>query len=770
MTWTELLVDPWTARDKDGEGRRELRGAALLLLGEAREYQEYAQANALPRIGEWPSDQIGGPRRFLSALVLQLMGQPGAVGVYMQLRAEKDLDSDLKVAASILAAVALDEADRPDAALSTITGLEMPSNGALARSLVAVHQSVYLAELDRFSEARDRLAETRENATDSALLETVRYIATLNDVMLKSLEGIWESTSVDPRYRYPLLARIDAPVFDSLMSYLDAQFKGSFDDPFSQSWVFQSEDPVESSLQNALFRVRCLADFAATRRFRSLIAKYRLISALGGTDIAIAPDLALLIRAGQADPAGRAANTFRRVGPLPSLRVAGEYACSRPWHDVSLQPSLAVISATSSLLRREDVSRCFRRVVDEFDDLVGRRHAGALVSRETLQAIAALLEFASATDHRIASRLLRRAELYGPVVIEDIPRAVRTLAWSSLGSHEIDAWFRFAERHLAPSDPLARIASEALRGIAKVRREATTALLNREYDRAPSPLLVATMIDLELPISSQIAKETIREAIQAIARTRSEIAAGTMTLGGGLNWPLLLARVLLIHEDAAGWRAIGRHIADPVADMHERATLLDFLAANRDQVPQKRRSQFKKRVPAPSLVFPLMGMPEELQGSTLRYLAAFSFVASEEALNQLLSLVASPSREARMQAARTLPNLVDLVRVDVLVALGLSLAQDADNNVRAWAARFLPEMLEHLPDGREAILATRLERLLSEPGEYVPLAALAGLDHVPPGSAIPRTIRRTIGRLRRHPSARIRIAVRSLENKHFRAV
>lgn len=91
------------------------------------------------------------------------------------------------------------------------------------------------------------------------------------------------------------------------------------------------------------------------------------------------------------------------------------------------------------------------------------------------------------------------------------------------------------------------------------------------------------------------------------------------------------------------------------------------------------------------------------------------------------------------------------------------LAQDADNNVRAHAARILPALLGHLDEGPIRTVIGRLNGLLGEPGEYVPLAALAGLAESQRDlAAISPDIQRAFRRLRRHPSARVRKAVDAL--------
>jgi hypothetical protein len=764
MNWIDLLVDPWRASERDEVAPVELRAAAHLLLGESRKYQEYAAANALPPLGEWPPDVGVGRRRILLALMLQLLGQPGAVPVYRRLLAEDDLDPDLRVATVILAGLALDDVDRPDAALALVANQQARSDDSLARSLLALHEAVYLAELGRFDDARARVAAVIDDKRTAGPQGTLQYVATLDDVMFSSYQGNWDFRAVQPRGLFPLLARVDAPVFDSLSSYLGSQFKGSFEDPFSQSVVFQSEDPLESSLQTALFRVRCLGDWAATRHYRGLLAKYRLLSTLGRGDRTAAADLALLIRAGDADAAGEAANTIRRVGPLRPLARAVSDAANRPWNDVNVRASLAVVEAGAPLLTRVDAGRVLRRIIAEFDDLVGRRHAGSLVSKETLGAIGALLPSTSAFDNRGASRLLRGDGVdRGPLVAEDLPRAIVALSWQSLGPREQIAWLRFGEAHLVAGDVLFRTASVALRGIAAVRRDEATAILSRAYSQQPSATIVAIMIDLGLAISSKVTQETTRACVRAIDNALAQAAAGRFTMGGGVNWPLLLAQLLLLKDSAAGWRSLRRHIRDPLADIHQRASVLDYLAENRDRIPAERRRRLGSRVPSPTIAFPLLGVPEELQGAALRYRATFSFVGSDEALNGLLALEASTSREARMQAARSLPALVGLVDAEVLLALGLALAQDPDNNVRAWAARFLPALSPQLGEVRGQILGARLETLLSEPGEFVPLAALAGLDRSGSGFAkLPARTRRAARRLRTHPSVRVRAAARSL--------
>jgi hypothetical protein len=758
--WLEVLIDPTRVLDDRGGQPSALVAAAFLVRGQVREYQELASARDYPRLGEWPAEDLSGPLALLGALGLQVAGQP-SIGLYSRLLADSGAEASVRAAAVVLGAIALGDDDREDAGLEMIRSADVAGNDVVSRGFLLHHQAVHAAYLGDFAGAADLArrvaAEETDDTTRAAL--TVRYLARRNEYSFRWLMGNLEAPSLERRAGYPVLAESDGPVFDALAAYLETVFKGSFDDPFTRTITFQSEDDVESSLRTALFRSSCMADWNTRLHYQRLLAKYRLLNALGETTMNPEPDFVQLVRAADTDATRRAARTYVRVGPLQPLASAATHVAARTWTDFDIGANFALLASAAPLLSLRDASACATRILVDLDDIVSRRHGTALVSHDAMDAVGAMLPWAGVRVQGLASRTLRAAATAGDAIVLDaLPRALRGLKWTALRPSEQEAWLGYVDRHLSTEDAHQRVAAEAAIGISEVRPADAAAAVDRGYQSSRSVLVIALMTDLALPSLVAALPEAIRQVADQVESYRAAAAAGRMTLGGTVNLPLLLGRLLLQRDVRDGWKTLLRFARDSAAPIDERASVLNLLAERREEVPPKRLAMMRGTISPSTLSFPLHGSPEALTGAALRFRASFRDISSSDALNELLGLTTHTSRLARVEAARSLAHLTLVVQREVLFALGLSLAQDADDLVRAGAARFLPRLAPDLSADQREILANRMRALLSEPGETVPLAALHGLRHAREAEAeLTAAVRPMIKAMRRrHPSARVR--------------
>ena len=275
----------------------------------------------------------------------------GAIHLYERARAaSRNVD---RTAATVLQAIALRDTDDLERAHALVAE-DLYGDLSLVEVLILTNQlTLCLAQLGRFEEARESSARNVSSGR-SQVAKALDHVRRINNVAVRSMLGDWSDPFAPARSSVPLLTQIDADVMDSLTGYVGVQFKGSFNDPFTQSWVFQSEDPVESATQTALVRVGCFGDWGATRNYGATLAKYRLLEGLGAIDRANASDIELLVRSGDGPSAGVSVATFRRVGPVgAAIRAggvgvniwngdprhsAGPWLCSRPLRRCSTGP------------------------------------------------------------------------------------------------------------------------------------------------------------------------------------------------------------------------------------------------------------------------------------------------------------------------------------------------------------------------------------------------------------------------------------------------
>lgn len=762
--WLEVLIDPGRLLDERETQPPVVIGAALLVRGQTREYQELAVTSQWPRLGEWPAERLTGPLGLLAALGLQVAGQP-SIGPYLRLLAASDVEPTLRSAAVVLAAIALGADDREEAALQLLQTAHAAETDASTRRFLVHHQAIHVAYLGGFADAAELSHRVASEPLDAPTGPdaTVSYLAQRNERSFRWSMGSLEVPAVERRSHYPPLAEADAPVFDALAGYLETQFKGSFDDPFARTITFQAEDDVESTLKTALFRARCVGDWNSGVHYQRLLAKYRLLNALGERNVDPGGDFVDLVRAADTEATRRAVRMFVRVGPLPPLAEAARYTAARTWSDFDLGANLALLAAAAPLLSSRDASAATKRVLDDLDDLVGRRHGTALVTHDAMDAIGGMLPWAGMRIQRRASDVLRKASAAGePIVVDALPRALRGLQWRSLRPQHIRAWLGYVEEHVARVDAHQRVAAEAAKGISAVEPVEVAAAVDRAYQSSRSLLLVALMADLALPSLVPALADATRQIRESVEREMAEASAGRMTLGGAINLPLLLGRLVLQRDDRSGWTTLMAFVRQPASPIDERASVLNLLAEQRDQVPSTRRRMMRGPIPPSTIALPLLGNPESLAGAALRFRVRFGDLSGEAALNELLSLTTHPSRLSRVEAARSLAALTEAVQKDVLFALGLSLAQDADDIVRAAAARFLPRLAPALTNSQRAILGQRMASLLAEPGETVPLAGLHGINDARAARLdLASRVRKPLKDLRHHPSARVRLVARA---------
>jgi hypothetical protein len=194
--------------------------------------------------------------------------------------------------------------------------------------------------------------------------------------------------------------------------------------------------------------------------------------------------------------------------------------------------------------------------------------------------------------------------------------------------------------------------------------------------------------------------------------------------------------------DAQLWSVLSAYLTDADIDAMLKDSALDRIASRPDDVPAavKRtlQSGWRKILESQREDLYMDATPLPVFASALRMGAALNIISQEEALRGVLSLVASHDN-ARIQAARTIPFVLDQGDPTWGHALLLQLARDSNPEVRAEAGHSLVLASVH-SSGLTKTVVEVIGELTAVDGIQVPLRILHAFQRL--NTEHPETIAR----------------------------
>ena len=759
--WLAALIDPGPVALNPPVGlvASRARGFAFLADGRFGEYQRHSDEHGWPAFGSRP-DSDDPEARLLAAFMMQLGGEPAAAERLAQIARADDAANEVAVVAAVLAAVALRDAARPDLAVEILGAA--PSMGDLTTAIKAVHGSLALFELGRYSDAVAmslRGEQFADRAAGTNLAAPVMAVGRRNTGVFAF--SARQADLVRDR-RLPafdsVLGRVEARAVSGLSSFVDQEFAGRFEEPGAQAVSYRREDPVEAPLIASLLRAELLGDWSLLQDARKRLGRYQLLASLGVSDRQPTAAFHLLRRASDAKSLARAISWYRAEGPLAPLREFGERVLRQPWLPTTVQADLASIQGTADLIGPDVAAQGLDRILGSLEDLL----AGLPTARLTTAvfgAVAGLLGTSPSNHDEVARRLVELLDSTDdPATVQDAMRVVRAIDWTRVSETARRDWVRYGRANLARQSDHTLVASALIGRLDDPELSSTAIQVVRT-----SPNLLSAVNALRAGSSSEsLARACAKIAASSLASTRESAREGKHSLGSYVDASGLLTRLLLDHPGLSGWRTLISFVTDRNVAVSARSSAIEQLADEWPRVPRSAQSRLVKWVRQP-VHFPRIPLdPEdEFRGAILRLRFASQARSADQLLADLIDLATSPNRDARHQASRTLSAAAGQVPAGTLLTLGLTLSRDAAYEVRGSAVASLPRLTSLGEEDLASLIWARLERALREPGVMLPLAALRGLaqSHV----RLPESTTRLVGELRaHHESASVREAAGKL--------
>jgi hypothetical protein len=756
-SWLESLLDPHELEIAAQRGSDDPRGGlALLLDGQLFIYERLATQYSWPRLGDRPRKSWPRENRLLAAVALHVTSSREASAAYEALLKPSPADSSFRAVLMVLYSILLADEGRDDRAAEVLEqALNHGDLDPLERMLLLLHLSVREAERDRLgaaATAAERVAAEPPHRRDRHQ-RALKRIAEHNLAAYRQLAG--EHVNL---FRLPLrgtelpLLRGAIDISVGLEKYLDDQFQLATRDPWARTVTWRPEDPIEMRLRGAVVRADSLADWNEQRHTRSVLGRYHVVSRLG-TREGVAPQAFTLLRTAGDDKAITATTrSVAAIGPLGALRDETLRALRSPWPRAELNAALSLIAGGADLLQPAEADRALKRLMASVDLPIGH-------VVPAFRAIAQLAPAASDKQQTAVSRYARATagQSSDSLVLQELQRVVWAVRWPAVSPAERRRWVDFILEHQVATGDSRLFANTAAAALAPAEPETIGKIFVNGLEHEPDLERLAMAIDANIALPRGLRRRALEETSAALAEIRRQAASGSYAFGG-VDVALLTLKLLSEQTRDPRWDELGEFVVDPRVGIDAKVRTIEALADRRGTIPARFQELLRKNVATITGFVDTLGASENaLKGATLRLWLRLSGLRRDELLSRLVDLAGSLDREARHQAALTLPAAQRRLGDDATLTLGLTLTRDADVMVRAVASQSLARLRGDRAGELNAILTKRLVALLEEPGTDVPYRTIAGLvqaarDGQPVGTVVLDAVRRA---QISHPSRRV---------------
>jgi hypothetical protein len=694
---------------------------------------------------------------------MHLTGVRNAAVEYQRLSTSRKDAHGLRTTAMVLFALYLSDQRSVSSGAELLLGELSRGVPGLERMVLLLHLSILEAYRDNVEAAiatAEAARETSRTGIPIRFHRVLQRVAKYNIAAYRQLSGEYVAPFGLPLRATELpLLRGAVDVSIGLERFLEEQFEVATRNPWGRTVVFRREDPVEWPLRAAVMRADCLADWFEKRRARSLLARYQVVSRLGTAEGVPQEALTLLRRAGDDKNLTAAARSIAAIGPLGALRAEAVEAIESPWPRAEQTVTFALLAGSADLLHPREADRALKRLISSTGLSVG--HAIA-----AFRAISQLTRVASDRTQASVSRYAREIarDLPAPLALQELQGVVASIRWAAVSTAERRRWLAHIQEHQMGSDYERLFADRALDALSPFETEAAAEILVKASKDSLDLPRLALAADTDVPLPRDLRQQAHAILSKQLEETRRKAAAGSYEFGG-IDVGLLTLR--FADSDSSGdlWDQLGDFLIDPLVGINAKLGAIEALADEARAVPTRLQKLLRAHIADVTGFADSFGASEHaLQGAALRLWLRLGGTPRELLLSRLLDLAGSLEREARLQAALTLPSARRRLGPDSTITLGLTLTRDADVTVRALAGQSLAQIKTDGLGELEELVTERLVALLEEPGTEVPLRTLVGLIHARRrGQSTAKEVVAAARRLRRsHPSRRVDEAARTL--------
>jgi hypothetical protein len=734
IDWVQLAIFPGGRTPTEPESNPTEYGARLLFRGNYFLYRQRVGDLGLPELAPHQPQAEDPDSALLGALASYLAGGD-VLPALVPIVESPGATSSARALAAVLAGMAF--ADRRDLrrSIEVLTSIQDRTKETLAHGWLAAHVAYRLLESGdpaRASTMASQVLSLLPAGKLGVAATAIRTAADANNRNARWLLGDFQPMQTWPSNRGAVgpIRDIDYHIEDALTAQLSEQFKSAFESPYTETFSFSAEDPVEGPLSTALFRSEILADWGAATRSRSLIARYQLLTSVGRQDRPVGAAFMFLSRARDDESIARALRVYRAVGPLMQLKGVAESLARLPWPSPQLKADLRILANTADLLDSALATYVADRLLAGWEAVQTRPALMGLVEDVWLQALQAVLPATSDTFHMSVSAWLRHIveTTENPLVLQRVGPVLSTLKWSALGEPETSEWLAFVTRNLTEPSDRQLSAADAAGGLAQTRPAPLRRLLIETYQSTHSLLHAALLVDLARQVPPAILAEVGKDLVQATRAILSQARKGQYSLGI-IRTGRLLVTLAQATRSRTIWKVVLEVIGEAAAPPSLRAEALEAMLARPSRTPKWVRLAAKKGITNDGRSFPFESR-YALDGAALRFRASFRLAGPEELLSDFVGLATTQEPIARIQAAMSIGPLREIVGLETLAATAVLLSYDTSPDVRAHVAQNLPSLLIGAATHIRRRLVRRLVEMLQDPGSEVPARAISGIWRV----------------------------------------
>lgn len=695
----------------------------------------------------------------------------------------------VRAAAALFAATALAKADDLSAAVDVVNAALSPTIGGNSRNAserliaAALRQQLVLRfiEQDRLEEAYVEAATvesmSRVSSDSVDTVETSKGYSggsrSAHRDAFATLRSHAQSvrTTLAPRHDRSWVSlvrsrpsRPDERSYRSIAHAGEALAKRDFEGELSwvrRRYAFLSRDPVVWPVYSALLHAELTGDVGATRRWRDLLGRLRLLDRSTERHWATEEALRLLRQSDAHEALGDALQLIRAEGPTEVVKEAATRLVESGENARLTRSDLTVVASAAEFLDRGMLQRAIRYCEGFHTQparqtrLSGERPATWAAADFAWTSIVRLLP-GSELDDDVAGALfefLSGLHDHGELVVRSLTQVAETVDWYRVSGITRAKWSSWALTH---AEEWARqLALAALDGVHGVSRHIP-------HCGRPTGLELATRVIWERQNGVIASPREVHSSVAAceadMARTADSASLGHFSIGG------------LSGAEVATIFAVDFHMTelfDPLLEfignhnipMPYKAPALDRLAHLSSEVPQEVLPLLIQRVrmladPNQALDFdPFDSNPFPVNPEAVRLLIVTGGISEEHGVKLITDLLSDQRVQAKIEAVRCLAVAVSSYLSEWPGMMLLQLSFDSDAVVRAQAGRALAGALAE--DRRfNYLLVERVLELLASPGSLIPLLTVHGLRTNLPLDASLGTALRAMANA--HPSRMVR--------------
>jgi hypothetical protein len=393
-----------------------------------------------------------------------------------------------------------------------------------------------------------------------------------------------------------------------------------------------------------------------------------------------------------------------------------------------LQSDLSILAQIGHLLDDATSSAAADRLIGSFRALPNEPLVTGRLESAWLSALAAVVPGVAGDRLTGVSRWLRELATASddPLLLQSMDSCIRNLSWPDIGLGERAEWLTFVQDNLPRPSDKQLVAVATAESMSRTLPAEIGRITVDTFRETGSLLHGALVLGLtERPDGADV-KKIAQLIVDAVIDTRAKARAGSFGYGG-LRLGHLLAVASQEHTGPEVWTTVKETLLDETAPMDMKSDILDQLARRPSATPTFVTSDLTDKVTASSTVR-LFAAPSRFAGAWLRFRAAHQLGTGEELVSSMAGLATDSDAANRIEAARSLPYLLERLEPETVVVAALILSHDSSPDVVSQVAYVLPALVERSPQGMHARLTWRIAQLMSSPGDIAPLAVLSGIE------------------------------------------